>query len=98
METISLDEVYRILTMFGSSFSLIFLLGFQSQLVRDKKAALAFLSSSAIGALQLLIYKTSNSAGLIESIAYILGGSFGISTSIYSYSAFSKIITKDKDE
>jgi hypothetical protein len=97
METIPLEEVYKILTMFGSSFSLIFLLGFQSQLVRDRNAKLAFLSSAAIGALQLLVYKTGSTAGLIESIAYILGGSCGISTSIYSYSVFSKITNKDVD-
>lgn len=86
MVQFTLEEVYRILTMFGSSFGLIFLLGFQSQLVRDKKILFSFFSSAAIGTLQLLIYKSSSTAGLVESLAYILGGSCGIASSIILYS------------
>ena len=90
----NLQEIYNCLTLFGSSFSLIGLLGFQSQLVRDKAIIPAFITSTGIGFLQLMVYKAAPSANLMESFAYILGGSTGIVSSIYAHNFWLKIIKK----
>jgi len=93
----TLAEVEKILTLFGSSFALIGLLGFQSQIVKNKEVVPAFFTSSAIGALQLLIYKTTPDASLTEALAYIFGGSTGLVTSIYAHNLWLKLTnTEDK--
>ena len=76
--TYTLDEVEKILTLFGSSYALIGLLGFQSQIVKNKEVIPAFFTSAAVGSLQLLIYKTTPDASFAESVAYIFGGSTGL--------------------
>ena len=68
--------------LFISSFVVVFLLGFQSQIVRDKLRATAFFTSVGIGTCQLMMYKLAPSATTFESIVFILGGALGIVASI----------------
>ena len=90
----SLDEAEKILTLFGSIYALIGLLGFQSQIVKNKEVVPAFFTSAAIGSLQLLIYKTTPDASLAESMAYILGGSMGLVSSIYAHNLWLQLTNK----
>ena len=88
------NEIIKIATLFGSSFGLIFLLGFQSQLVRFKEKLPSFITSLLVGTLQLFIYKTTPSASIIESISYVFGGSFGLVYSIICHTWWLKITKK----
>lgn len=73
------------LLLFGSSFLIVFLLGFQSQLVKDKHALFAFFVSLGIGICQVASFKIVPNATFWESAFFILGGAFGISSSIFAY-------------
>lgn len=79
-----------LLLLFSSSFSIVFLLGFQSQLVRDKHVLASFITSLLIGTFQLILYKTAPNSDLLESVVFILGGAFGISSSIYAHNYWLK--------
>jgi hypothetical protein len=85
------------LMLFGSSFLIIMLLGFQSQLVKNKEVIPSFVTSLMVGSLQIFLYKATPNAGLYESIAYVMGGSFGIASSIYVHNFWLKL-TKQGDE
>jgi len=71
--------------LFISSFTIVFLLGFQSQIVRDRHAFFAFFLSLGIGICQVASMKIVPHATLTESAFFILGGACGISTSIYAH-------------
>ena len=71
-----------ILTLFGSAFLVVFFLGLQAQAVRDGLYINAFINSLMIGSANLLILKAAPSATGIEIAAYLLGGPFGIITSM----------------
>ena len=70
---------------FLSSFTIVFLLGFQSQIVRDRHAFFAFFISLGVGICQVASMKIIPTASFIESIFFILGGACGISSSIYAH-------------
>lgn len=72
-----------LLMLFFSSYFLVLLLGFQSQIVRDKHAITAFVTSLMIGTCQLVLFKLAPNASTLESIVFVLGGAFGITSSIY---------------
>ena len=72
-----------LLMLFFSSYSVVLLLGFQSQIVRDKHVIAAFVTSLMVGTCQLVLFKLAPSASLPESIMFVLGGAFGIVSSIY---------------
>lgn len=91
----TLEDVQHVLTLFGTSFSLIGMLGFQSQLVKNKEILPTFFTSCCIGALQLVIYKASPNAGLAESIAYVFGGACGVVSSIYLHNIYLKVTGKE---
>lgn len=69
--------------LFSSSFTIVCLLGLQSQFVRDKQVLTAFVTSLGIGICQVMQYKLAPDATFIESGFFILGGAFGIVSSIY---------------
>lgn len=71
--------------IFASAFAIVALLGFQSQMVRDKHRFAAFNTSLMIGTVQLFIYKTAPDSTVAEGIAYVLGGAVGIVASIYAH-------------
>ena len=72
-----------LLMLFFSSYCSVLLLGFQSQIVRDKHVLTAFITSLMLGACQLVLFKLAPSASTNESIVFVLGGACGIVSSIY---------------
>ena len=73
----------NLLMLFFSSYFLVLLLGFQSQIVRDKHTIAAFITSLMIGTCQLVLFKLAPNASTLESVVFVLGGAFGITASIY---------------
>jgi hypothetical protein len=80
--------------LFFSSYTIVLLLGLQSQLVRDKHIVLSFITSLGIGTCQLFLFKLAPDAGIYESIAFILGGACGIVSSIFLHTFLLKYIKK----
>jgi hypothetical protein len=68
-----------------STFSLVFCLGLQSQLVNNGHFAAAFFNSLAIGAANLVLFKLAPDASGWEVAAYLAGGPFGIVASMVFY-------------
>jgi hypothetical protein len=69
----------------------VFLLGLQSQFVRDKLTLHSFITSLGIGLCQLFMLKLAPNATLLESVCFIFGGAFGITTSIIVHSQLTKV-------
>ncbi len=76
-------EYLNIITLFISAFTVVCLLGLQSQFVRDKLVLQSFVTSLGIGLCQVVQYKLTPNASLVESGFFILGGAMGITSSIY---------------
>lgn len=70
------------LSLFASTFALVFFLGLQSQIVRDGHYVAAVINSLCIGAANLVLFKLAPNAGPAEIVAYLTGGPFGIVTSM----------------
>ena len=66
------------LLIFGSTFVLVFALGFQSQNVNNGHYKMAFLTSLAIGLSNLVLFKTLPQSGWLEIGAYLSAGPFAI--------------------
>lgn len=77
--------------LFFSSYFLVLLLGFQSQIVRDKQIIAAFVTSLLIGTCQLVLFKLAPDASPAESVVFVLGGACGIVSSIYVHNIWIKI-------
>lgn len=71
------------LSLFVSTFVLVFALGLQSLNVNAGFYRLAFINSFLIGATQMVLLKLGPNAGNVEIFAYLCGGPFGIITSMY---------------
>ncbi len=80
--------MFQSISLFCAAFASVFLLGLQSQFVRDKRTLSSFITSMGIGLCQVLFYKLAPSANLFESGLFILGGACGISSSILIHSKF----------
>jgi FtsH-binding integral membrane protein len=76
--------------LFLSSFIIVFLLGFQSQVSRDKHWLFAFFISIGIGICQVFAMKVVPGASIAESFFFIIGGAFGISSSIIAHTHWSR--------
>ncbi|HNA67244.1 MAG TPA: hypothetical protein PLN96_05300 [Zoogloea sp.] len=70
------------LLLFGSVFASVFALGFQSQNVNQGHYTAAFVTSFFIGAGHLALYRFMPEASLSETVAYLMGGPFGIVASM----------------
>ena len=68
---------------FGSTFVAVFALGFQSQNVNQGHYLAAVFTSFAIGISSIALYKLMPESGLLEIIAYLVGGASGITASMY---------------
>lgn len=66
------------LTLFASTFALVFALGFQSLNVNGGHYLAAFITSFAIGAANLILFKLAPEAAGSEIAAFLAGGPFGI--------------------
>jgi drug/metabolite transporter (DMT)-like permease len=71
------------LLLFGSTFTVVFALGFQQQNVTGGHYVAAFLTSFVIGGAYLSLYKLMPDASWSEVAAYLAGGPFGIVASMW---------------
>lgn len=72
-------------TIFASTFVLVFALGFQSLNVNNGHYKAAFLTSFAISASNLVLFKTLPQADVLQVAAYLTGGPFGIVASMWAH-------------
>lgn len=80
------------LLLFGSTFGVVFFLGFQSLCVNSGHYWIAGVNSAIIGAFNLLLFKVApHVSGNLEIIAYIAGGPLGIVGAMYVHR---NIVTK----
>lgn len=87
------------LTLFASTFGVVFCLGFQSLTVNSGHYKLAFTMSCLIWAFNLLLYKTApNVSGWQEITAYILGGPTAIVSAMYVHRNYVAEWLKEKNE
>lgn len=82
--------------LFFSQFSVVFLLGFQSQTVRDNKHLQAAITSSLIGASQLLQWKVMPKANALEMFVWWTAGPAAIVLSMYFYTWLRRKVDNSK--
>lgn len=68
---------------FLSTFVAVFALGFQSQNVNQGHYWAAALTSVAIGASSIVLYKLMPDSSALEILGYLVGGVTGITASMY---------------
>ena len=73
------------LALFASTFVVVFAFGLQSLNVNGGHYLAAFVTSFAIGGSQLVLYKLVPDANLVQVIAYLSGGPFGIVASMWAH-------------
>ena len=71
------------LTLFASTFALVFFLGLQSLNVNSGRYAAAFVTSIGISIGQIILYKLAPDADGGQIAAYLTGGPFGIVASMW---------------
>lgn len=84
------------LTLFASTFVLVFALGAQSLNVNNGHYIAAALTSFVIGAGQMVLFKLAPHASWPEIAAFLLGGPFGIMASTWSHPRLVKILKRKK--
>jgi Na+-transporting NADH:ubiquinone oxidoreductase subunit NqrB len=84
------------LTLFASTFVLVFALGLQSINVNNGHYVLAALTSFVIGAGQMVLYKLAPNAGWTDIAAYLCGGPFGIIAAMHAHPYLARIIKRGK--
>lgn len=78
------------LTLFASTYALVFFLGLQSLNVNGGHYRAAFFTSFGIGVGNILLFKLAPDATGIEIAAFLLGGPFGIISSMRFHRRFVK--------
>lgn len=73
------------ITLFVSTFLLVFFLGLQSLNVNNGHRLAAFVTSFGIGVSNLLLFKLAPHATGMEIAAFLLGGPFGIVASMAAH-------------
>ena len=73
------------LTLFASSFVVVFLLGVQSKNVMQSRYVAAMLTSLGISASNFLFVKYVSAGGFVEFSTAAAGGMLGIASAIYFY-------------
>lgn len=72
------------LMLFGSTFGVVFFLGFQSLCVNSGNFWMAAINSLIIGVFNLMLFKTApHVTGIGEIVAYVGGGPLGICSAMY---------------
>ncbi len=82
------------LTLFARTFILVFALGLQSINVNNGHYILAALTSFVIGAGQMVLYKLAPNAEWTDIAAYLVGGPFGITASMWAHPKLVRIIKR----
>jgi hypothetical protein len=81
------------LTLFISTFVLVFALGLQSLNVNNGHRIAAALTSFVIGSGQMILFKLAPNASWTEIIAFLLGCPFGIVSSMWAHPRLVQIIS-----
>jgi hypothetical protein len=76
------------IALFASTFALVFFLGLQSLNVNGGRYVAAFFTSFGIGAGNLVLFKLAPDASGPEIAAYLMGGPFGIISSMLFHRRF----------
>jgi hypothetical protein len=84
------------LTLFASTFILVFALGAQSLNVNNGHYVAAAPTSFVIGAGQMVLFKTAPHASWSEIAAFLVGGPFGIMASMWSHPRLVRIIKRSQ--
>lgn len=84
------------ITIFASTFVLVFALGAQSLNVNNGHYLAAALTSFVIGAGQMVLFKLAPEAGASEIAAFLLGGPFGIVGSMWAHSRLARRLKRRK--
>jgi Na+/proline symporter len=82
--------------LFCSSFTVILLLGLQSQYVRLKQVIPSLVTSTLVGICQIYLYKEVHDSNTIENIAFVSGGVLGTIGSIFLYTFLTKYIKHEE--
>jgi hypothetical protein len=82
------------LTLFASTFVLVFALGLQSLNVNNGHFIAAAVTSFVIGAGQMILFKLAPHASWTEIAAFLVGGPFGITTSMWAHPHLVRILGK----
>jgi len=82
------------LTLFASTFVLVFALGLQSLNVNNGHFILAAMTSFVIGGGQMVLYKLAPEASWTEIAAYLCGGPFGITASMWAHPRLARTIKR----
>lgn len=75
----------NILALFASTFLVVFALGAQSLFVNNARYAMAFFNSFLIGSCHLVLYKLTPDASVVEMVAFLAGGPFGIVSAMWVF-------------
>ena len=84
------------LTLFASTFVLVFALGAQSLNVNNGHYIAAAITSFAIGSSQMILFKLAPHASWPETIAFVMGGPFGILASMWAHPRLVKLLARNK--
>jgi hypothetical protein len=84
------------LILFFGTFVLVFALGAQSLNVNNGHHIAAAVTSFAIGSMQMVLFKLAPNASWTEIAAFLLGGPFGITASMWAHPHLVRIIKRKK--
>lgn len=76
------------LALFASTYALVFFLGLQSLNVNSGRHVAAFFTSFGIGLGNLALFKLAPDASGLEILAFLMGGPFGIVSSMWAHRRF----------
>lgn len=76
------------LALFASTYALVFFLGLQSLNVNGGRHVAAFFTSFGIGLGNLALFKLAPDASGLEILAFLMGGPFGIVSSMWAHRRF----------
>ena len=83
------------LTLFASTFILVFALGAQSLNVNNGHYWAAAFTSFAIGSSQMVLFKLAPHASWSEITAFVMGGPFGITASMWAHPRLTKLLKRN---
>ena len=86
------------LTLFASTFVLVFALGLQSLNVNNGHYVAAALTSLVIGSGQMVLFKLAPNAGWTEISAFLLGGPFGITASMWAHPRLARLLGRKRHD
>lgn len=84
------------LTLFASTFVLVFALGAQSLNVNNGHYVAAALTSFVIGAGQMVLFKLAPEASASETAAFLIGGPIGIVSSMWAHPRLARRLKRRK--